>query len=146
MNLVRFEPWSISDLMQRDFDRFATRRLPRRDSATPTADWVPAVDIVELKEAFVVRADVPGVAAEDIEVSMEEGVLTVSGERVADVHDETDGISRFERRTGRFCRRFSLPDTANAEDIAAKCANGILEVSIPKLPELQPRRITVEAA
>jgi HSP20 family protein len=138
MNLVRFEPWSISDLMQRDFDR--------RDVATPAVDWVPAVDIVELKDGFLLRADVPGVVAEDIEVSMEEGLLTVSGERAADAHDETDGVRRFERKTGRFCRRFSLPDSADAEGIAAKCANGILEVSIPKMPEVQPRRITVQAA
>jgi len=146
MNLVRFEPWSISDLMQRDFDRLNTRRSPQRDVATPEVDWAPAVDIVELKDAFLLRADVPGVVAEDIEVSMEDGVLTISGERAADSHEETDGVRRFERRTGRFSRRFSLPDTANAEQIAAKCANGILEVSIPKLPEVQPRRITVEAA
>ena len=146
MNLVRFEPWSISDLMQRDFDRLNTRRSPQRDVAAPAVDWAPAVDIVELKDAFLLRADVPGVVAEDIEVSMEDGVLTISGERAADSHEETDGVRRFERRTGRFSRRFSLPDTANAEQIAAKCANGILEVSIPKLPEVQPRRITVEAA
>ena len=146
MNLVRFEPWSLSDLIQGDFDRRNTRRFARDEIATPAADWAPAVDIVEMKDAFLLRADVPGVVAEDIEVSMEEGVLTVSGERAADSHDETDGVRRFERRTGRFCRRFSLPDSADADGIAAKCANGILEVSIPKLPEVQPRRITVEAA
>lgn len=146
MNLVRFEPWSVSDLMQRDFDRLNTRRLPQRDIATPAVDWVPAVDIVELKEGFLLRADVPGVVAEDIEVSMEDGILTVSGERAADAHDETDGVRRIERRTGRFSRRFSLPESADAEGIAAKCANGILEVSIPKMPEVQPRRIAVQAA
>lgn len=146
MNLVRFEPWSISDLMQHDYDRLNTRHVPRRDIETPAADWVPAVDIVELKDGFLLRADVPGVVAENIEVSMEEGILTISGERAADVHDETDGVRRFERRTGRFCRRFSLPESADAEGIAAKCANGILEVSIPKMPEVQPRRIAVQAA
>jgi len=146
MNLVRFEPWSVSDLMQRDFDRLNTRRLPLRDVAAPAVDWVPAVDIVELKDGFLLRADVPGVVAEDIEVSMEDHILTISGQRAADTHEETDGVRRFERKTGRFSRRFSLPDTANADDIAAKCANGILEVTIPKLPEVQPRRITVEAA
>ena len=106
----------------------------------------PAVDIVELKDGFLLRADVPGVVAEAIEISMEDGVLTISGERAADAHEESEGVRRFERRTGHFSRRFSLPDTANAEEIAAKCANGILEVTIPKLPEVQPRRITVEAA
>ncbi len=146
MNLVRFEPWSLSDLMQRDFDRLNTRRFTPRDIVTQAVDWVPDVDIMELKDGFLLHADVPGVVAENIEVSMEEGVLTVSGERAADSHDEIDGMRRFERGTGRFCRRFSLPDSADADGIAAKCADGILEVSIPKMPEVQPRRITVEAA
>jgi len=146
MNLVRFEPWSIGDLMQRDCDRFAPRSFVRNDVETPVADWVPAVDIVEEKNRFVLRADVPGVAAENIEVSMEDGILSVSGERNIEVEDDSPGVRRFERVSGRFYRRFSLPDTADAENIAAKCANGILEVSIPKLPEIQPRRITVEAA
>lgn len=146
MNLVRFEPWSIGDLMQHDFDRFAPRRFVRNDVETPDADWVPAVDIVEEKDRFVLRADVPGVAAENIEVSMEDGILSVSGERNIEVQDDIPGVRRIERVSGRFYRRFSLPDTADAENIAAKCATGILEVSIPKLPEVQPRRITVEAA
>jgi len=146
MNLVRFDPWSLADLMHGDFDRPATRRFARGDVESPLADWVPAVDIVEEKDRFVLRADIPGVAADDIEVSMEDGVLSVSGQRQAETLDETDGVRRFERATGRFYRRFSLPETANAEKIAAKSANGILEISIPKQPEVQPRRITVEAA
>lgn len=146
MNLVRFEPWSIEDLLRSDFGRLTTRRFPRENIETPVADWVPPVDIIEENNRFVLRADVPGVAADDIEVSMEDGVLTVSGQRHAESHDEAKGMRRFERASGRFYRRFSLPETADAEGIAAKSANGILEVSIPKLPEVQPRRITVEAA
>ena len=105
MKLVRFEPWSIGDLMQSDFDRLAPRRLVRNDVETPVADWVPAVDIVEEKDRFVLHADVPGVAAENIEVSMEEGILSVSGERNIDVPDDTPGVRRFERVSGRFYRR-----------------------------------------
>ena len=146
MNLVRFEPWSIADLMQRDFDQLAARRYGRNDVETPVSDWVPAVDIVEDKDRFLLRADVPGVAPADIDVSMEDGVLTIAGERHTEKHEDADGIRRFERVSGRFYRRFTLPETADAEGIAAKSSNGILEVSIPKLPEVQPRRITVEAA
>lgn len=146
MNLVRFEPWSIADLIQRDFDRLPTRRFARDNDETTAADWVPAVDIIEEKDRFVLRADVPGVAAEHIDVSMEGGVLTVSGERSTENAGDPAGVRHFERLNGRFCRRFSLPDAADAERIAARCTNGILEVSIPKLPEVQPRRITVEAA
>jgi HSP20 family protein len=146
MNLVRFEPWSIADLMQRDFNRFGPRRFDRNDVESPAVDWVPAVDIVEEKERFVLRADLPGVTASEIDVSMDDGVLTIAGQRSSPAHDDTAGVRRFERAIGRFQRRFSLPDTADAERIAARTADGILEVTIPKLPEVQPRRIAVEAA
>lgn len=146
MNLVRFDPWSIADFMQRDFDRFATRRFSRNEGESHVADWIPAVDVIEEKDRFVLRADVPGVEPADIDVSMEAGVLSVSGERRAESRDEIDGVQRFERVSGRFFRRFAMPETADAEGISAKSANGILEVTIPKLPEVQARRITVEAA
>lgn len=146
MNLVRFEPWSLADLVQRDFDRLAGRRSGRDTVKTPVSDWAPAVDIVEEKERFVLRADVPGVAREDIEVAMEDGVLTISGERHTEKDEAAEGVQRFERVSGKFYRRFTLPETADAQGIAARSANGILEVTIPKLPEVRPRRITVEAA
>lgn len=146
MNLVHFQPWSVADLIQRDFDRRPTRRFTGDNVHAPVSDWAPAMDIIEEKDGFVLRADVPGVAAENIEVSMDDGVLTISGERHAEDRDDFDGLRRFERVSGRFHRRFSLPETADADHIAAKSANGILEVMIPKLAEVQPRRISVEAA
>jgi len=130
MSLVRFEPWSLVDRINRDSQR----------------NWVPAVDIFEEKDRFVVRADVPGVDPANIEINLDSGLLSVSGERLADDHSEIDGVSRFERITGRFQRRFTLPDSANADGIKAKSANGILEIVIPKQPAAQARRITVEAA
>jgi len=149
MNITRFEPWNLFDAMQRDFDRLAARRLsyPGRDAnGESVADWVPAVDIVEEKDRFVLRADVPGVKPENIDVNMENGVLTVAGERNEETREEHEGMRRVERINGRFFRRFSLPDTANAEQISAKSKDGILEVVIPKQPAVQARRITVESA
>ena len=146
MNLVRFEPWSISDLLNRDLDRFAPRRNAAADVKNRRTDWAPAVDIVEQKDRFVLLADVPGVDPANIEVQMDDGVLSDCGERNVESRDETDGVRRFERASGRFDRRFTLPETANAEGITAKSSNGILEVVIPKLPEVAARRITVEAA
>lgn len=146
MNIARFEPWTFVDLLNRDPRRSGAPRGIRSATISPTADWVPAVDIIEENERFVLRADVPGVSPEDIDISMDKGVLTVSGERHALAADEDTGVQRIERATGRFLRRFTLPETADAEGVAAKCANGILEVSIPKTPEIQARRITVEAA
>jgi HSP20 family protein len=138
MRIARFEPWPAIDLLQRDLHRTAPRAA--------TAGWKPAVDIIEEKDRFLLRADVPGVIAADIDVSMDAGVLTISGERLAEERGEDTDVQRTERSTGRFSRRFTMPETADAESITAKSSNGILEVVIPKLPEVQARRITVEAA
>lgn len=146
MNLVHFEPWSLVDLVHRDFDRLAGRPYRRIGDETAVADWSPAVDIVENKDAFVLRADLPGVNRDAIDVSMDDGVLTIAGERRAEEATEFDGIKRFERVTGRFQRRFTLPESADAEGIKARSVDGILEIRIPKRPEVQARRITVEAA
>ncbi len=138
MRIARYEPWPFVDLINRDLNRIANRTAGTR--------WVPAVDIIEEQDAFLLRADVPGVDNADIDVSMDNGVLSVSGERLAEERKEDTGTQRIERATGRFLRRFTLPDTADAEGITAKTRNGILEVTIPKLPEIQARRISVEAA
>ncbi len=130
MSLVRFEPWSLVDRINRDNER----------------SWAPAVDILEEKDRFVVRADLPGVDPADIEVNMERGILSVSGERRNEERSDIAGVARYERVVGRFLRRFALPDTADADAISAKCANGILEILIPKQAAVQPRRITVDAA
>ncbi len=146
MNVTRFEPWSIADLVHRDLKHFARRRFAYSDVDHRVADGVPAVDIVEEKERFVLRADVPGVDPANIDVSMNAGVLTVSGERHSDEVAEEDGIRRAERSSGRFQRRFTLPETVDADSITAKSRNGILEVTIPKQAAVQARRIAVEAA
>jgi HSP20 family protein len=144
MNLTRFEPWSLVDLLHRDLDRLASTRIAGNNGEQSVADWVPAVDIVEENDRFVLRADVPGVDPKDIDVSMDGGVLSISGERQSENSSTEEGVKRIERFTGRFYRRFTLPDTADAEQIGARCDRGILEVSIPKRPEVRSRRITVE--
>ena len=141
MSLIRFEPWSLADVMQRDFDRLSGQR-----DEVSAVDWTPAIDIVEEKTRFVLRADLPGVDPADIDLSAEDGYLTVAGKREAGDRSEVDGIERYERTTGRFLRRFALPETADADAITAKSNHGLLEITIPKLPEVQPRRIAVEAA
>jgi len=149
MSITRFEPWSLFNALQRDLDQRGGRHLNlpgADDNGYSVADWVPAVDIVEEKDRFVLRADVPGVMPEDIDVSMENGVLSLSGRREEESTGEEEGVRRMERISGRFFRRFTLPDTANSEEISAKSSNGILEVVIPKQPEVKARRITVQAA
>ena len=147
MNLTRYEPWSVFNLLHRDLNEFPARRLSLINGDNEVAaDWRPPVDIVEEKDRFALRADLPGVDPDDIAVSMDKGVLTLSGERTRESSDESDGIRRYERRSGKFLRRFSLPESADADAISEKSANGILEISIPKQPEVQARRISVDAA
>lgn len=149
MNMSRRDPFSLLDRLQRDFDQIASRHYgvnSAEDREYNIADWVPAVDIIEETDRFVLRADLPGVNPDDIEVNMENGILSISGQRHQETMSNTDGVRRMERRVGKFFRRFSMPDSANAEQVTAKSSNGILEVVIPKAPEVQSRRITVESA
>ena len=146
MNLVHFEPWSIVDRLHRDLNRSALRNFGPGSGESAVADWVPAVDIVEEKGRYVVRADVPGVDPADIDVSMDGDELSVSGERRAEDRSDVAGVQRYERNSGRFYRRFTLPETADADNITAKSSNGIVEISIPKQPAIQARRITVEVS
>ena len=146
MTLTRFEPWSVVDLLHRDLDRLSRGRMNTAGSDDSVADWVPAVDVVEEDERYVLSADLPGVLPSDIDLSMDAGTLTISGTRDALPSGENAGFKRLERASGRFYRRFSLPETTDAESISARSDNGILEVSIPKQPVVQARRIAVETA
>jgi HSP20 family protein len=108
-----------------------------------TSHWSPAVDVKEEADRFVILADLPGVDPKDIEVSMENGVLSIRGERKSEKEEDRDGFHRVERVRGTFYRRFSLPDTADSERIEAHGKDGVLEIAIPKQKKVQPRKITV---
>ena len=107
--------------------------------------WIPAVDVVEEPGHFLVRADLPGVDPKDIEIHMENGVLSIRGERRSESRAENSGYTRVERSHGVFYRRFALPDTADPEGITASGKHGVLEIAIPKRPEVKARRINVNA-
>ena len=94
---------------------------------------------------FVIHADIPGVKPEEIDISMEDGVLTIRGEKKSEAKTEKEGYKRVERTYGSFYRRFSLPDTANADAISAASKHGVLEVVIPKREAVQPKKISVTA-
>jgi len=144
MSLTRYEPWSLFEQMRRELDRAMDSRTAE-GSSVATSDWVPAVDIAEDQDAFVILADIPGVDPKDIEVHMEHGVLTIKGEKEAERREEKDGYKRVERSYGSFYRRFGLPDSANPEKISAKSNHGVLEVRIAKLEKVQPRKIAVNS-
>jgi HSP20 family protein len=110
-----------------------------------TSHWRPAVDIREEENRFVILADLPGVDPKDIDITMEQGVLSIKGERVSDKEESHEGYKRVERVRGTFYRRFSLPDSADAERIEAKGKDGVLEIVLPKLEKEQARRISVKS-
>jgi HSP20 family protein len=149
MHIARYEPWSLLKLLQQDFGQLAGRRYGFStvdEDNNSVADFVPPVDVIEENDRFVLRADLPGVSPEHIAISMENGSLSLNGERQTEKSENVDGLHRFERGSGKFYRRFSLPESADSENISAKSANGILEIVIPKKPQVHSRRITVEAA
>lgn len=153
MNVVRYEPWVLMNRLSRDLERLFSNGAESgpftadNEARSSVVDWFPAVDIKEEDKQFVLHADVPGVDAKDIEITMEKGVLTIRGRRETTARDEKNGAGysrgRTERVTGEFFRRFSLPDTADSQAIKAKCVNGVLEVVIPKQEAVLPRRIEV---
>ena len=143
MALVRYEPWSMLDQLRKEMEQ-AFERSGGETGSVVTSDWTPAVDIKESDNAFTIIADIPGVDAKDIEVHMENGMLTIKGERESEKKEDKEGYKRVERSYGSFYRRFSMPDTANPDKIAAKSKNGVLEITIPKHEKVQPRKIAVQ--
>lgn len=144
MNVTRYEPWLLMNRLSRDLDRLFSAPIEGADeSRSSVVDWLPAVDIKEEDEQFVLRADLPGVESKDIDITMEKGVLTLRGTRSTEARDEKNGYRRVERVSGEFFRRFTLPDTADSQAIKAKHVNGVLEVVIPKQAAVLPRKISV---
>jgi HSP20 family protein len=106
--------------------------------------YIPAVDVYEEKDRFVVKADLPGVQPDQIDVTAEKGILTLRGERKGEKREQAEGYERLERVTGSFTRRFALPENVQADAIKAKFTHGVLEVSIPKQPVVAAKRVAVE--
>lgn len=144
MALTRYEPWSLLDDLHKELNRLFEARVGAGEPEA-TSDWIPAVDIKDEQDKFVIHADVPGVDPKDIEITMENGVLAIKGQRETETKEEREGYRRVERARGTFYRRFSLPDTADADKITAKSRNGVLEIVIPKHERVQPRKIAVES-
>ena len=146
MTLVRYQqPWSLHRELLNEVNRWFDNAGANDPSSGATADWSPAVDIDEYEDRFVLRADVPGIDPASIEVTLEQGVLTLSGARENLAEEKGPEHRRVERASGRFHRRFTLPDTADSDAVSASGKHGVLEVVIPKRAQVQPRRIAVAA-
>ena len=143
MNIAIREPWGLLNRLNRDLDGYLATPA---NTVANTVAFIPAVDVQEVKDGYVVRADLPGVKPEDIEVTAEKGILTLRGERKAEARDNAAGYERIERVSGSFTRRFALPENVQGDAIKAKFTHGVLEVSIPKQPVVPAKRVVVEAA
>ena len=145
MSLIRYNnPWNLFNQLQRELVNPELGKLNDDDASVATANWAPSVDISENDKAFTLVADIPGVNPDDIDISMEKGVLTIKGERNTENIEEKENYRRVERQSGSFYRRFTLPDSADAEKIAAKSEHGVLTITIPKQEVAVSRRIEIQ--
>ena len=143
MSMSHYRPWSVFDQLQHEMSRFSHDHKTQGSSDVVTNDWVPAVDIKEEDDKYMLIADIPGIAPENIDIHMENRTLTISGERNSELKTEHTDFKRIERKHGVFFRRFTMPEGVNPEGINAKSNNGVLTVSIPKQEAIKSRKITV---
>jgi HSP20 family protein len=146
MALIRWEPIiglnSIQNEMNRLFDAFFDRSRQSR-GAEMGRQWIPAMDLVETAEHYVVRADLPGLSEGDVNIQLEDSVLTISGERKAEHEHGEEGYYRLERAFGAFFRSLALPEGIDPDTVQAHFDRGVLEVRIPKPEQKTPRTVTI---
>jgi len=146
MALVRWEPVRELSTLQNEMNRLFSSFFD-----TPTGDggngglrrWVPAMDLVETDEHFVLRADLPGLDAGDVSIEVEDNVLTISGERKAEHEAKREGFYRVERASGSFRRSLTLPEGVDLDQIVADFDKGVLEIRVPKPEERKPRKVAI---
>jgi HSP20 family protein len=146
MALIRWEPAREINSLQQEMNRLFNTFFdaPSAGNAGSTARrWVPAMDLVETDDHFVLRADLPGLSSGDVELSLEDNVLTISGERKAEHEERREGYYRVERATGSFSRSLTLPEGVDGDAIAATFEHGVLEVRIPKPEQRKPRKLQI---
>src|SRR3954463_3021773 len=145
MAIVRWEPLRELSTLQNEMNRlFGTVfDTPTQTNGGTLRRWMPAMDLVETGDHFVLRADLPGLSEEDVAIEVEDRVLTVSGERKAEHETTKEGYHRVERAFGTFSRALTLPEGVDPEAVAASFDRGVLEVRIPKPEERKPRQISI---
>lgn len=147
MAIVRWDPFqdltSLQDRMNRIFEQTLSRFRGDREGLIAGA-WAPAVDIYETPDAVVLKAELPGLSANDIDIQVRDNVLTLKGERRLEKEVKEENYLRMERVYGSFQRAFALPAVIQADKIRAVFKDGVLEVNIPKAEEAKPKQIKVE--
>ena len=147
MALVRWEPVRELSSLQSDMNRLFTTFFDTPTGGNgegATRRWIPAMDLAETDDHFVLKADLPGLGEGDVNLEVEDNVLTVSGERKAEHEDKREGYVRVERAYGSFRRSLTLPEGIDPEGVTASFDKGVLEVRIPKPEERKPRRVAIQ--
>ncbi len=148
MKLSLWDPWKeYSDLenrIRRVFEGKFVSIYPSEKEELETGAWSPTVDVIEQDGSYVVKADIPGVKKEDIDIDIKDRILTIRGEKKTQEKTEKEGYVRVERSYGKFVRNFTLPENVVEDKIAAKCTDGVLELTLPKKEEEKPKKIAID--
>lgn len=140
-------PWKGMDLLKREMDRVFDRFFePQWDEPEAAGEWAPKVDVSETKDAVVVKAEIPGVEQKDINVSLQDQVLTIKGEKHHEKEEKDEKYHRVERSWGAFTRSFRMPVAVAGDKVSATFKDGMLTVTLPKAPEAKGTAIPVKAA
>ena len=143
MELVRWEPFAGFGDVRSVFNDLFDENFGRSSAQPSMSKWYPAVDVLESKESYLIRAELPGMKREDINVEVKDGTLLLSGERKSEKPAEGVEYRHAERVAAKFWRSFSLPETVKQEGIEATYKDGILEIRVPKVEEAKPRQIEI---
>jgi len=145
MALIRWEPVRELNTLQSEMNRLFNNLFdtPVPNGNTSVRRWIPAMDLVETDDDFVLRADLPGLSEGDVNIELEDNVLTVSGERKAEHEERKEGYYRVERASGSFSRSLTLPEGVSPDAIKANFEKGVLEVRIAKPEERKPRKVAI---
>jgi HSP20 family protein len=148
MAIVRWEPFRELSTLQSEMNRLFNSVFdnPPGNGGSIARRWMPAMDLVETEDDFVLRADLPGLGEDDVKIEFEDGTLTISGERKAEHESKNEGYYRVERAYGSFTRSLTLPQGVDPERVSARFDRGVLEVRVPKPEERKPRRIEIGAS
>src|SRR5215212_3322827 len=146
MALVRWDPTREVDSLQSEVNRLFDTFFGEQPANGSIRRWVPPMDLVETDDHLILKADLPGLDRDDVNIEVKGGVLTVSGERKTEHEERTGGFYRVERAFGGFSRSMTLPEHVDAERINASFDKGVLEVRIPKPEERKPHRVQIGAA
>lgn len=144
LNRRNWNPFNEMDELHNLF--FGGRNIESREASPTVSEWSPLVDVIESDENYSIKAELPEVTKNDISVKVEDGVLTIAGERKSEHTSEDKKVHRIERSYGKFVRSFRVPENADAAKVAAEFKDGVLRVTLPKVPEAKPQAIEIAVA